>query len=244
MTVCFARDDLYAPPSKKRPTQKGRKRRINILYVKQSDHLYAGSMLTLGDLNTQVSHTKLTGSSMKNARKSNMCPNPPKQCQVKVKFPHKDQFSSFMHEFIEKVVHVAGDGHCGFHVVVGLRNTFFDDYYMIHYQLLKELNIEDNKCYRRLIGLDKRFNEFLRALIGDCTGPAPLDMSFLIAQRYNNMVVLLSINKGQSKTFFPLRGAPSHKDRLMRVAHVNDNHFMMVYLKDICPILPTSRIWR
>ena len=52
---------------------------------------------------------------------------------------------------------------------------------MIHYQLLKELNIEDTECYHRLIGLDKRFNEFLRALIGDGIGLAPLDMGFLLA---------------------------------------------------------------
>jgi len=55
------------------------------------------------------------------------------------------------------------------------------------------------------------------------------DVSFLIAQRYKHVVVLLSIEQGQLETFFPLCGAPSHKDRIMCLAHVDDNYFMMVY---------------
>ncbi|KEH26754.1 hypothetical protein MTR_6g071585 [Medicago truncatula] len=34
-------------------------------------------------------------------------------------------------------------------------------------------------------------------------------------------------NKGNGKPF-PLHGAPSHRDRMMCLTHVNDNHFMMV----------------
>jgi len=66
-----------------------------------------------------------------------------------------------MHEFIEKMVDVAGDGHCGFRAVAGLRNMFVDDYQIICYQLLKELNGENSEHYRRLIGSDKQFNEVL-----------------------------------------------------------------------------------
>jgi hypothetical protein len=69
-------------------------------------------------------------------------------------------------------------------------------------------------------------------------------MCFLIAQRYKHVVVRLFIEKGRLKTFFPLCGAPSHRDRIMCMAHVNDNHFMMIYLKDGCPIPPTSALWR
>jgi len=32
-----------------------------------------------------------------------------------------------MHGYIEKVVDVDGDGHCGFHAVVGLRDIYVDD---------------------------------------------------------------------------------------------------------------------
>lgn len=53
-----------------------------------------------------------------------------------------------MHEFIEKMVDVAGDGHYRFRAVVGLRNMYVDDYQIICYQLLKELNSEDSEHYR------------------------------------------------------------------------------------------------
>jgi len=38
------------------------------------------------------------------------------------------------------------------------------------------------------------------------------NMNFLIAQKYKHVVVLLSIKKEQSKTYFSLHGAPSQRD--------------------------------
>jgi len=55
-------------------------------------------------------------------------PDYPKPRSVKVNFAHKDQISSFLHEFIEKMMDVAGDGHCGFHVFAGLHDILVDEY--------------------------------------------------------------------------------------------------------------------
>jgi len=71
---------------------------------------------------TQGSQTKSTGTSRKSARKRNMSPTPPKPTTknpkkstlFKVDIPHKDQIPIWMHDFIEKVTDVPGDGHCGF----------------------------------------------------------------------------------------------------------------------------------
>lgn len=100
------------------------------------------------------------------------------------------------------MVDVASDGHCRFRAVAGLRNMYVDDYQTICYQLLKELNGEDSEHYQRLIWSDKQFNEVLHAWTGDGIRRAPSgkwmimpDMSFLIAQRYKHVVVLMSINK-------------------------------------------------
>lgn len=108
---------------------------------------------------------------------------------------------------------------------------------IICYQLLKELNSEDSEHYRWLIWSDKQFNEVLHALAGDGIGRATSDkwmimpdMSFLIAQRYKHVVVLMSIDKRQSKIFFPLRGASSHRDRMMCLAHVNDKIILWWYI--------------
>jgi len=90
-----------------------------------------------------------------------------------------------------------------------------------------------------LIGADRRYKEVLGALTFCGIGHAPPDkwmampdMGFLMAQRYKHVVVLLSIEKWRSETFFPLCGALSHKERSMCLAHVNNNHFMIIYLKD------------
>jgi len=79
-----------------------------------------------------------------------------------------------------------------------------DDHRMICYQLRKELIGEENARYRRLIGGDRRYKEVLGALTFCGIGLAPpdkwmtmSDMSFLIAQRYKLVVVLLSIQKGR-----------------------------------------------
>jgi len=85
---------------------------------------------------------------------------------------------------------------------------------------------------------DRQYKHVLGALTFSGICPTPpdkwmimLDMSFLNAQRYKNVVVILSIKKGGSKTFFPLCGAPSHRDQMMCMTHVNDNHIMIIYLK-------------
>jgi len=156
-----------------------------------------------------------------------------------------------MHDFIEKLVDVAGDGHCGFRVVAGLRNLSVDDHQMICYQLHNELIDEGNARYRRTINDDRRYDKVLGALTFSGIGPAPpdkwmtmSDMGFLIAHKYNHVVVLLSIKKGRSETFFPLWGEPPHIERLMCMTHVNDNHFMIIHLKDDCLIHPTCLLWR
>lgn len=71
-----------------------------------------------------------------------------------------------------------------------------------------------------MIGTHNRFNKVKRTITYDCIGPAIedkwmiiLDMSFLIVHKYKHMVVLLSIEIGQSETFFNLCGAPSQIDR-------------------------------
>ncbi|AES82174.2 hypothetical protein MTR_7g109380 [Medicago truncatula] len=154
-------------------------------------------------------------------------PNPknPNSISVKVDIPHKDQIPIWMHDFIEKVVDVADDGLCGFRAVAGLRSLSVDDHQMICYHLHKELTGEGNVCYRQMINDDRQYKEVLGALTFFGIGLAPpdkwmtmMDMGFLIAQKYNDTVVLLSTKKGQFVTFF-LYG-------------------------DDCPIPPTWPLWR
>jgi len=76
-----------------------------------------------------------------------MSPTPPKPIPkirknptpAKVNIPHKDQIPIWMHDFIEKVRDVPGDGHCGFRAVAVLRNLSVDDHQIVKYNLYKEL---------------------------------------------------------------------------------------------------------
>jgi len=207
---------------------------------------------------THGSQKKSTGTSRKSARKSNMSPTPPKPIPknlkpipVKVHIPYKDQIPLWMHDFIEEVEDVPGDGHCGFRAVAVLRNLIVDDQQIIRYHLYKELVGVENACYRRMINDDRRYKEVSDALSFSGIGNAPPkkwmimpDMGFLIAQKLNHAVVVLSIGKGRSKTYFPLCGPPPCIDRVMCLSYVNDNHFMAVDFKDGCLIPPTCPLWR
>ncbi|AES98802.1 hypothetical protein MTR_5g073000 [Medicago truncatula] len=137
---------MRRPP--KKVTLKELQRKINISFSQQNDHLRSGRLLT-PRINKHMLHIKnSTGTSRESARKSNMSPNPPKPILVKVNIPHKDQIPYWMHEFIEKEVDVAGDGHCGVRAVADLRDMYVDARKLIYYQLHKELIDEENACYR------------------------------------------------------------------------------------------------
>jgi len=58
------------------------------------------------------------------------------------------------------------------------------------------------------------------------------DMGHVIASRYN--VIVVSLSKQQSTTFFPLRSqslANSSLHRIICIGHVYDNHFVEVYCR-------------
>jgi len=221
------------------------------------------SLWEIVDSQEQESHgsqTRSTETSRKSAWKSNMSPTPPKPTPknpkmptpVKVDIPHKDQILIWMHDFIEKVTDVPSDGHCGFQAVAVLRNLTVDDHQLIRYNLYKELVGVENARYQRMINDDRRYKEVSGALSYAGIDNVPRDkwmtmpdMGFLIAQKFNQTVVVLSIRLGRSATYFPLCGPPpTCIGRLMCLAYVNDNHFMALDLKDDCSIPPTCNLWR
>lgn len=55
---------------------------------------------------------------------------------------------------------------------------------------------------------------------------------------------LLSTLKGRSETFFLLWGEPPLVERLMCMAHDNDNHFIIIHLNDDCHIPLACPLWR
>ncbi|KAH1226999.1 hypothetical protein GmHk_10G027358 [Glycine max] len=132
--------------------------------------------------------------------------------------PMLDQFAPFIQDFIHNVVDVKADGNCG---------------------------------YRSIVGLLERFEQLRLSLLVDGFFKVSVDkwmditeMGYVIPSRYN--VILVSLSRKQSMTFFPLRSQPpsdSSVHRMICVGHVFGNHFVQIYLKDRCPLPPLALLW-
>ncbi|KAH1209619.1 Protein FAR1-RELATED SEQUENCE 5 [Glycine max] len=182
--------------------------------------------------------------------------------------PMLDQFQPFMHDFIDKIVDVKGDGNYGYRSVAGLLGMGQDSWSVVRNHLLKELaNFSED--YIKLFGGTERFEELRMSLLVDGLTKVTtdkwmdiIDMGHVIASRYN--VIVVSLSKQQSMTFFPLRSQPltnSSLHRIICIGHVYDNHFVevhciyevieltfishtqLVYLKERCPLPPVSLLW-
>ncbi|KAL5154128.1 Protein FAR1-RELATED SEQUENCE 5 [Glycine soja] len=182
--------------------------------------------------------------------------------------PMLDQFQPFMHDFIDKIVDVKGDGNCGYRSVAGLLGMGQDSWSVVRNHLLKELANFSEDCVK-LFGGTERFEELRMSLLVDGLTKVTTDkwmditdMGYVIASRYN--VIVVSLSKQQSMTFFPLRSQPlknSSLHRIICIGHVYDNHFVEVhcryevieltffshtqhvYLKERCPLSPVSLLW-
>ncbi|KAL5172696.1 Protein FAR1-RELATED SEQUENCE 5 [Glycine soja] len=173
--------------------------------------------------------------------------------------PMLDQFQPFMHDFIDKIVDVKADGNCGYRSVAGLLGMGQDSWSMVRNHLLKEL-AKFSEDYIKLFGGMERFEELRMSLLVDGLTKVTtnkwmdiMDMGHVIASRYN--VIVVSLSKQQSTTFFPLRSQPlanSSLHRIICIGHVYDNHFVeltlfshvqQVYLKEHCPLPLVALLW-
>ncbi|KAH1243481.1 hypothetical protein GmHk_07G020554 [Glycine max] len=64
------------------------------------------------------------------------------------------------------------------------------------------------------------------------------EMGYVIASRYN--VILVSLSRQQSMTFFPLRSQPPPDSS---VHMCRSRAWKLVYLKDRCPLSPLTLLW-
>jgi len=77
-------------------------------------------------------------------------------------FLHIDQIPSFMHQFMENMVDVEGDGHRRFHVVSILFGWYVNTHYIIRLVLTRELN-NDLKRYICLFRIENQCREVKQA---------------------------------------------------------------------------------
>ncbi|MCI56012.1 receptor-like protein kinase, partial [Trifolium medium] len=93
-----------------------------------------------------------------------------------------------MHPFIENVIDIAEDGHCGFGAVAGLIGENEDAHQMIRLDLTVELKMHSKRYIEVFGGGEERLNQIKDALIPEHLGRAledkwmiMPDMGFLIA---------------------------------------------------------------
>ncbi|XP_068475174.1 uncharacterized protein [Phaseolus vulgaris] len=164
--------------------------------------------------------------------------------------PFLDQFPVGYHPYIVDVVDVKADGYCGYCAVVAQLEMGEESWAVVRMNLLKELS-EWRQEYVQLFGGDDRYEYLKKSLLVEHMSMAETnkwmaipDMGYVIANRYN--VILVSLSMLQSLSIFPLRTqAPSNSrhHRIIAIGHVHENHFVQVKLKDDCPIPPTDILW-
>ncbi|KAH1190137.1 hypothetical protein GmHk_20G057769 [Glycine max] len=138
-----------------------------------------------------------------------------------------------MHNFIDKIVDVKADGNYGHWLIVGLLGMGEDSRLVVRYQLLKELG-KFSEDYTWLFGGMEKFEELRMSLHVDGLTKVTTDkwvditnMGHVIASRY--IVIIVSLSKQQSMTFFSLRSQPLANlslHRIICIDHVYDNHFV------------------
>jgi len=156
--------------------------------------------------------------------------------------------------FIEKVVDVIGDKHCGFRAIAEFMGLTEQSHIMIRTLLIQELKHHRGDYVEVFAGED-HYNYILNGLHppANMGGYAHLvdkwftvpDMGHIVANYYKRCVVVLT-SLGKSESFFPLRGPPpsaKQKTRIMCLGLI-PNHFVLIYLKNGCPLPPSSTVWQ
>ncbi|KAH1190294.1 hypothetical protein GmHk_20G057884 [Glycine max] len=223
--ISYPDQNLMCPPSAKVNTKGAPKKEPKVNKAQSILLEYVDAFESIQNSNSSV---RRTASSSEQPNRRTM-------------MPMLDQFQSFMHDFIDKIVDVKVDGNCGYQSVVDLLGMGEDSWSVFCNHLLKEL-ARFSEDYIKLFGGTKRFEELRMSLLFDvyiCFTQVTTekwmditDMGHVIASRYN--VIVVSLSKQQSTTFFPLRSQPlanSSLHRIICIGHVNDNHFVEVHCR-------------
>ncbi|XP_068466719.1 uncharacterized protein [Phaseolus vulgaris] len=162
--------------------------------------------------------------------------------------PMLQQFPVGIHPYIVDIVDVKADGHCGYRAVGALLGMGEESWAIVRMNLHKEL-CQWRQEYIDLFDGDERYEFLKNSLLVDhmintdkwMTIP---NMGYVIANRYNVIVVCLSLK--HSLTIFPLRSQPPtdfKHHRIICIGHVHGNHFVQVQLQEGFPIPPTDILW-
>jgi len=159
-----------------------------------------------------------------------------------------DYTLKFTKPFIEKIMDVKGDEHCGFRAIAKFLGLTEESYIMVRIYLIQVVKDHMND-YVWVFESEDHFNYILNDLHPpqNSSGIGLVDnwltfpgISHYVANYYNRLVVELTNHEIRtSESFFPI--VPPHKEKnpIMRLRLI-PNHFVLVFLKDVCPLPPSS----
>ncbi|KAH1233142.1 hypothetical protein GmHk_09G025655 [Glycine max] len=166
-------------------------------------------------------------------KRSASCSEPPQPTRI---IPMLDQFAPFIQGFIRDVVDVKADGNCEYRSIAALLGMGEDSWPLVRNELIKELGRWLHE-YMNLFCGTERFEQLNLSLLVDGFSKVSVDkwmditeMGYVIASRYN--IILVSLSRQQSMTFFPLRSQPppdSSGHHMICVGHVFGNHFVQIH---------------
>ncbi|RZC94259.1 hypothetical protein C5167_026958 [Papaver somniferum] len=161
-----------------------------------------------------------------------------------------EQIPEPMQEYINNIVDVEKDGHCGYRVVaVQAGYEAKDGWKQVRRLLLKEV-VQNEELYVKLMDsgtvakMRKAF-EYSEDLAADTQYWLSLpDAGYVIANAFKAVVISLSLKSG-NLTFLPLLEPPpdGQPHNIIAFGFVNGNHFINLDLKPDAPIPQVDRRW-
>ncbi|XP_057443916.1 uncharacterized protein LOC130736078 [Lotus japonicus] len=246
--ISFPERTSMCPPPKKVPTkgrQKGSSKKVTTKSIKVPSQRSTKRMASRWErINVQYpgswegSNSTPNTSQRSTSRVKNQSLRPSMLRQIPEEF----------HRFIDSLVHVKGDGHCGFRCVAAMLDMGEDKWAIVRRTLIQELDTEFD-MYCSIFGIAEA-NEIRCALHVTSDGPVGDDkwmtvpnMAYIISTAYK--VVFMTLAISGCNTFFPLRGSadPPALHKRIAVAFVNENHFIGVVLCDGHPMPLTAHMW-
>src|SRR6266487_1487846 len=170
-----------------------------------------------------------------------------------------DHMPKCMHPFIEDIVDVEGDGYCGFRAIALATKNNEADFELVRLSMQREMTLHKSMYVSMFDGEDrwKYIYEALfraprqRTSLRKTVAPQDKwftfpDMGHIVATIFERVVVQLSKHGvGACETFFPLRGypPPNPSSKVICLGAL-PNHFVLVKLKEGCPIPKTNAQWK
>ncbi|KAL5142522.1 Protein FAR1-RELATED SEQUENCE 2 [Glycine soja] len=141
--------------------------------------------------------------------------------------PMLNQFHPCIQDSIENIIDVKADGNCGYCAIAALLGIGEESWSLVRNHQHKELSSWSEE-YMNLVGGIERFEELKRSLLVTMDKWMNItDMGYIIASRYN--IIVVSLSQKQSITFFPLRSQSppdSSVHCVICIGHVYGNHFV------------------